>query len=116
MFDKNIAEVMTAPVATLTLDASARDAAQRMRELDIGTVVVCENDKAVGVITDRDVTVRCTALGLDCSTTRVSAIMSRDLATIGEEATTKDAEKLMEDRQVRRLIVTGSDGSARGIV
>lgn len=116
MFDKKIRDVMTSPVSCLTQEASARDAAQKMRELDIGTVIVCENDIPIGVVTDRDLTVRCAALGLDPSTTKVSGCMSRDVVTISEGSTTKDAERLMEERQIRRVIVVDEQGKLRGIV
>lgn len=116
MFDKRIKDVMTSPVSCISPDASARDAAQRMRELDIGSIVVCQGDKPVGIVTDRDITVRCTALGLDCSTTRVSALMSREIVTVQEDSTTKEAERLMEERQVRRVIAVDDRGRLRGIV
>jgi CBS domain-containing protein len=88
-----------------------------MRELDIGAIVVCDGtNRPIGVITDRDITVRCTALGLDNSSTRVSQCMSRDVCSVSEDSTTKDAERLMEERQIRRVVVTDSQGKLRGIV
>lgn len=117
MFDKKISEVMTSPVSCLSPDATVRDAAQKMRELDIGTIVVCESGgKPVGVITDRDITVRCTALGLDSASTRVSQCMSRDVVCVREDSTTKDAERLMEERQIRRVVAVDGQGKLRGIV
>lgn len=117
MFDKKISEVMTSPVSCLSPDASVRDAAQKMRELDIGTVVVCDSsNRPVGVVTDRDITVRCTALGLDSATTRVSQCMSRDVCTVKDDSTTKDAERIMEERQIRRVVAVDSQGKACGVV
>jgi len=117
MFDKKISEVMTSPVSCLSPDATVRDAAQKMRELDIGTIVVCDSgNKPVGVITDRDITVRCTALGLDSATTRVSQCMSRDVVTVKTDSTTKDAEKIMEERQIRRVVAIDEQGKLCGIV
>jgi CBS domain-containing protein len=116
MFDKKIRDVMSSPVACLTPAASVRDAAQKMRELDIGIVVVCEEDSPVGVATDRDVAVRCAALGLDPATCRLSEIMTTDIVTCRGDQTTREAEALMEKRQIRRLIVIDDGGKLRGVL
>jgi CBS domain-containing protein len=117
MFDKKISEVMTSPAECLAPNASVRDAAIKMRENDIGTIVVCESaDKPVGIVTDRDIAVRCAAAGGEPGSCEVSKIMSRDIVTIGQDKTIRDAEKLMEERQLRRLVVVDGSGRLCGVV
>ena len=117
MFDKKVSEVMTKPVVCLTSNSTVRDAALRMRDEDIGTIVVCESgDKPVGVVTDRDIAVRCAAVGADPSKCRVSEIMSRAIVTIAEDKSLKEAESLLEERQIRRLLAVDAKGAVRGIL
>lgn len=117
MFDKKIRDVMTSPVEKLTPEATVKDAAVRMREQDIGTVAICEaGDRPIGIATDRDIAIRCVAVGLDPSKTRISEVMSRVVSTCKEDDSLKDAEKIMEERQIRRLLVVDGSGALRGIV
>lgn len=117
MFDKKLKDVMTSPVACLGPHDTVKEAAERMEELDIGALVVCQEDgTAMGIVTDRDITVRATAQGKDPTSCRVAEVMSRDVVTCGEDETTKQAEELMEQRQIRRIVVIGSDGKPRGVV
>src|SRR6185503_17351224 len=82
-----------------------------------GALVVCEDDGTpVGIVTDRDITVRATAQGKDPSSSRVAEVMSREVVTCDEEDTTKKAEELMEQHQIRRIIVMGADRRPRGVV
>jgi CBS domain-containing protein len=69
----------------------------------------------VGVITDRDITVRATAKGLGADT-RVSDLMTRDVATCLPDADVSVVEQKMADRQVRRIVVQAADGACLGIV
>ena len=117
MFDKKIREVMTSPPVCMTIAGSAREAARKMAQLDIGLVVVCdEGGRAVGVVTDRDIAVRAVALGREPGECRLGEIMSRELVTCFEEDPVRDGEALMESRQVRRLVVVSEYGRPVGIV
>jgi CBS domain-containing protein len=117
MFDKKISEVMTTPVSCVGLQATLSEAARKMKDLDIGTVVVCDQSGTpMGVVTDRDITVRATAEGKDPAACRVTEVMSTDLVFCNEHDTTRMAEGLMESRQIRRLLVLDNDDKLCGIV
>src|SRR6185436_2326340 len=91
-------------------------AARRMEELNIGPLPVCEGNRVVGILTDRDITVRATAAGCDPKTTMVSDVMSHDIIRCYEDDDVKAAGRLMKERQVRRLLVMNRANDLVGIV
>jgi CBS domain-containing protein len=94
---------MTKNPRTIAPNDSIQRAATIMKEVDTGFVPIVENGKVVGVVTDRDIVVRAVAVG---SFDRpVSEIATRDLVFVAPGASTKDAAKLMGDRQIRRIAV-----------
>ena len=109
-------EVMTRNVEVIGPEATLEDAASRMDALDIGPLPVCENDRLVGMITDRDITVRSTAMGEDPKTTHVRDAMSKDVLYCQEDDDVRDASRLMERKQVRRLPVLNREHRLVGIV
>jgi CBS domain-containing protein len=98
------------------LDETAVDVARRMREFRVGCVVVIRGARAIGILTDRDLALRVVAEGLDPNTTRVSAIMTYDAATISNNATIEGAARQMRERGIRRLPIVDGDGRVTGIV
>ncbi len=111
-------EIMSANPRCLTPDASVRDAAQLMREGDFGLVPVVdseENRHLEGVISDRDITVRCVAEGHDGSC-RVGDHMSRDTRTALEDDDVDRVMDVMRREQVRRVPVVSDSGRLVGIV
>jgi len=109
-------ELMTRNVQVMEPDATLEDAASRMDALNIGPLPVCENDRLVGMITDRDIAVRSTALGLDPKTTHVRDAMSKDVLCCHEDDDVREATLLMETNQVRRLPVLNREDRLVGIV
>ena len=109
-------DVMTRNVEVIGPEATLEDAASRMDALDIGPLPVCENDRLVGMITDRDITVRSTAMGEDPKTTHVRDAMSKDVLYCHEDDDVRDASRLMERKQVRRLPVLNREDRLVGIV
>src|SRR5437868_15152771 len=107
---------MTRNVKVIGPDATLEDAAGRMDALDIGPLPVCENERLVGMITDRDITVRSTAMGEDPKAMRVRDAMSKDVLCCHEDDDVRDATRLMESKQVRRLLVLDRDDRLVGIV
>jgi signal-transduction protein with cAMP-binding, CBS, and nucleotidyltransferase domain len=87
-----------------------------MRDSDIGDVIVLDDSQSVcGIVTDRDITVRAVAEGRDPSSTKLGDICSRDLQSLGPDASVGDAVRLMTDQAIRRLpIIDG--GKPVGIV
>jgi CBS domain-containing protein len=112
-----LSTIMTGGIETILPPASLAEAAKKMASQDIGSLPVCaEPRRVVGIITDRDITVRAVARGMDPNQTRVEEVMTRDVLCCSSEAEVEDACQLMEKRQVRRLLVTGQDDTPVGIV
>ena len=109
-------EIMTSPISTITPDTSLADAARRMLELDIGMLPVADGKKIVGMVSDRDITVRAVAKGMDPERTPVRDIMTKEVFACLASSDVQEACDLMEDKQVRRLLVMDDNDSPRGIV
>src|SRR5262249_23535911 len=99
-----VAEIMN-PVETIEPDASVQRAAERMRDLDVGSIPVCNGDRLVGIITDRDVTVRTTAAGIDPAHCRVDQAMTPHVDYCSADDEVQEAVRVMQKKQVRRLPV-----------
>src|SRR4051812_42307932 len=104
-----VRDVMTDQVDTATPGTTIADAARMMRDLDIGFVPVAQQGELLGVITDRDITIRVTAAGLNPFETKVGDFMSPNVVTVTPDEDTESALALMGEKQIRRLLVT--DGS-----
>jgi CBS domain-containing protein len=112
-----LASIMTGGIETIAPHATLAEAAKKMASQDIGSLPVCaERRRVVGIITDRDITVRAVARGMDPNSTRVEEVMTRDVLSCSSDADVEQACELMEKRQVRRLLVTGQDDTPVGIV
>ncbi len=111
-----VGEVMTRNVEVIGSNAPLKEAAAKMKSLDVGLIPVCEGDVLRGTLTDRDITVRGIAEGHDPSKTKVGDIMSADLAYCYEDEEIEEALKLMEERQIRRLPVLSREKRLIGIV
>lgn len=105
-------------VATATPNEAVRTAARRMAEHDVGTLVVVDGARGtpVGMLTDRDLTLRCLAGNLDPDTTRVEELMSRPVQQIEEHTPMSEAIARMEMAAVRRLVVVGDAGRVVGVL
>ena len=111
-----IREVMTEMVELVDPDTVLHDAAQRMRDVGIGFLPVGVDDRLVGTLTDRDITVRAVADGLDPKVARVREAMSRSLVYCFEDQDTSEAATLMAENKVRRLPVLNSAKRLVGVV
>ena len=110
-------EVMTRGVECARPDDSIAAAAQKMKNLDVGALPVCgDNDRLVGMVTDRDITVRATAGGRDPGLTSVSDVMTPDIIYVFEDQDVSEAAGLMKEHQIRRLAVLNRDKRLVGIV
>ena len=114
--DQSIRDAMTPNPCAISPSASVMDAAQIMRGSDIGDVIVLEDDRLFGILTDRDIVVRALAAGADPHTTPVAEICSRDLTTIEPTAGVGQAVRLMREKALRRLPVVDKNGFVLGIV
>jgi CBS domain-containing protein len=100
----NIGEIMTKQVETCSLLDNVFEVAVKMKEWNVGAVPIVDNDQLVGMITDRDIVLRCIAEKHPASS-KVEEIMSNNIITISPDATTQEAAKLMAQHQIRRLPV-----------
>ena len=104
-----IREIMTPSPATINANATAIVAAMKMRELEVGSLPVCDGERLQGLLTDRDIAVRLVAAGLDSFTTKVREIMTPDASYCFEDQTLEEAAALMEAHQIRRLPILSRD-------
>lgn len=112
-----LSNIMTGGVQWIAPGASLAEAAKKMASQDIGSLPVCSGErKVVGIITDRDITVRAVARGLDPHQTRVQDVMTREVLSCRADSEVDAACELMERRQVRRLVVTDEQDAPIGIV
>ena len=112
----NVSEVMTASVETCSPDDTLQAVAERMWKLDVGGIPVCENDRVIGMITDRDIVVRAVSRGEDVTACRVGDVMTPDIVYCSPDDSVTEAARLMAARQVRRLAVIDDQRRLCGIV
>jgi CBS domain-containing protein len=115
MMTMKISEVMTTEVETISADQTAREAAAFMLRADAGSIPVCEGDRVVGMITDRDIAVRGVAEGRGPDTP-VSELMSDGIICAREDDDVQEVAQRMSEEQVRRLPVLDADDRLCGIV
>jgi CBS domain-containing protein len=112
-----IEHAMTRGVECVQPEDSICHAARRMAELDVGSLPVCgKNDKLVGIVTDRDITIRATASSCDPDRTPVRDIMTPKIVCCFEDQDVAEAARLMEEKQVRRLAVLNNENRLVGIL
>ncbi len=98
-------------------DELVRVAARRMKDADVGTLIIVDDErKPLGVLTDRDVTLGCVAEGRDPETTRVAAVMTAPATCVSESTPIEDALARMAGIPARRLVVTDEEGHLAGIL
>jgi len=111
-----VKEIMTRNLEVVSPGDTLEQAARKMEVLDVGPLPVCEGNRVVGMITDRDITVRATAAGCDPKTTLVHDAMSQDITCCYEDQDVQDAARLMKEKQIRRLLVMNRANDLVGIV
>ena len=111
-----ILDIMTRGVATVQSNETLQNAAQKMESLNVGSLPVCDGDKLVGMVTDRDITIRGVARGMLADQSQVSAVMTPKPRWCEETDTVEQVMDLMGDAQIRRLAVIGADRKITGIV
>ena len=111
-----IADIMTRSVAVIQQDDTLQHAAQKMQSLNVGALPVCDGDALVGVVTDRDITVRGVATGMIGQESKVSDVMTEDVRWCAESDGVEQVMDAMGEAQVRRLVVLGENRKIVGIV
>lgn len=111
-----VSEAMTRQVQIANPDQSIRDVAAIMAECDLGSLPVGENDRLVGMITDRDIAIRAVANGKSPNATTVREVMSHDVKYCFDDAELSDVARNMGDIQLHRLPVVDHDKHLVGIL
>ena len=112
---RSVRDAMTENPRSISASASVVEAARLMRAEHIGSLPITDEEKLVGMITDRDITTRVVAEAADLKTTSVGDVYSRDLISVEPNHDLEEALQLMASHQVRRLPVV-EDGRLVGIV
>lgn len=115
MAPKTIGDVMTPNPHAVTPTATVREAAQSMREHDVGVLPVVADGDVRGVVTDRDIVCRVVASGDDVAATPVERAMTPERVTCREKTSIEEAAELMKKNQIRRLMVLDDAGKCVGI-
>lgn len=102
---KRVEDYMTKEVVFVNLTESLQLAAAKMAERDIGSVVIVQEGKPIGIVTERDFVRRVAALGKDPRALTVTDVMSTPLVTVGPECDINTAAKIMTDNNIKRLPV-----------
>jgi CBS domain-containing protein len=112
----NVSEIMTSDFEMIDSTSSLREAARKMKSLNVGFLPVQEGTMLIGLLTDRDIVLRGLAEGRDADSTQVKDIISSEVVYCFEDDSIEDAVRLMEEHKVRRLIVVDHDRVPVGIV
>jgi CBS domain-containing protein len=112
----NVGTICTHEPKCINPTASLVEAAQQMKLMDVGMIPVCENEKLVGSLTDRDITIRAVAQDLDPRITTVRAVMTPGVIYCFEDQTAEEAAEIMEDKKIRRLPVLNREKRLVGIL
>lgn len=112
----NVSEIMTTDVQMIGPKETLQQAAQLMDLLNVGALPVCDGRRLLGMVTDRDITVRGTAAGLAPSETSVADVMTAGTEWCTEDQDTEEVMRVMGEAQVRRLPVINAQREVVGIV
>lgn len=112
----NVSEIMTTDVQVVGPEESLQRAAQLMDQLNVGALPVCAGRRLLGMVTDRDITIRGTAAGCAPDEACVSDVMTADTVWCTEDQDTQEVMRLMGEAQVRRLPVINTERELVGIV
>jgi CBS domain-containing protein len=114
--DMQVGEVMTRNVPVLCPDDSLRVAAYKMDEFNVGALPVCDGERLIGIVSDRDITVRCTSIGASPDQTPVTEAMAGDVCWCFADDPIEEVEQVMIERHVRCMPVLDSRKRLVGIV
>ena len=113
---KQVRELISKHPIKLRGSAPVAEAARQMRSANVGAVIVEDDGKPAGIVTDRDIAIRAVALGRDPQTTPLSDICSKDLTTVSPDDSLDRAVELMREHAVRRLLVVDAQNKTHGVV
>jgi CBS domain-containing protein len=110
-----VRDIMSRAVKTVRPSSTVKEAVEKMNKFGIGSVVVVDGDRPLGIITERDILRRVVEGGLEPSIAKAKDVMSAPLISISEDATAEEAARLMGERGIKKLPVI-NEGRLVGIV
>jgi CBS domain-containing protein len=111
-----VRELIRKPPIKVSSTAPVQEAARRMRDDDVGAIIVEEDGKPYGIVTDRDIAIRAVAQGLNATIAPVASICSKELAMVSPDDDVESAIQLMLDKALRRVLVVDAQAVTLGIV
>ncbi|HXG21648.1 MAG TPA: CBS domain-containing protein [Methylomirabilota bacterium] len=111
-----VRDIMTSQVEIIHPDVTLQEAATKMSQLDVEPLPVCDGEQLIGMLTDRDITVRATAKGCDPTATTVREVMTPEVVYCFDDQDVETAAQMMEMRQIRRVPVLNRGKRLVGIV
>lgn len=111
-----VRDLISKPPIKVASTAPVQEAARLMRDGDVGAVIVEEDGKPYGIVTDRDIAIRAVAQGLNATIAPVASICSKELATVSPDEDVEHAVQLMLDKALRRVLVVDAQAIPLGIV
>lgn len=111
-----VGEVMSRDVEWIGSDATVQEAAEKMKELDVGPLLICENDRLIGTVTESDLAIRSSAEGRGPTEIPIRDVMKPGIQYCFDYAPVGEAVLLMEGKQVSRLVVIDSTRTMVGTV
>ena len=111
-----VSQVMTRGVRTMAPTDTIVQAAQAMEEMDVGVLPVCDGDRLLGMLTDRDIVLRGVAHGVAADRTAVTELMTPEVCWCYDDASIEDAMDQMREAQIRRLAVVDHDKHLVGML
>jgi CBS domain-containing protein len=111
-----VSEIMTTDSELIDSTSTLQDAARKMKSLNVGFLPVQEGTRLIGLLTDRDIVVRGLAEGRDPARAQVKDVFSSEIVYCFDDDDVEEAAKLMEDNQIRRLVVVDHDQTPVGIL
>jgi len=113
---QTLKEIMTSNVDIISRNASAEDAAMKMKHLNVGAIPICDGERLCGMVTDRDLVLRVMAEGLDPKQVRLSEATSSEVFFCYEDEDLEKASHVMSQKQIRRLPILSRAKKLVGIV
>ena len=98
-----VQDIMSKNIVSLNSEDSIERAAQMMKQFDVGSIPVCNQEKLIGVVTDRDITIRSVAAGTNGNQQKICDVMTSNPVTGSPDMDVHDAAKIMSEQQIRRL-------------
>jgi CBS domain-containing protein len=112
----NVRQIMTSNVECIAPNTTLKEAAQRMKALNVGFLPICEKDRLVGTVTDRDIAIRSVAEGHNVSKTTAKMVMTQDVFFCYDDQDVSECGRYMQEKGVRRMLILNRDKKLVGVV